>query len=306
MNEKKSFGLANIALVATTFLWGLNAVITKNAVGDTPETFRIFVFNGLRIPAGSLLLFLTVKLSGGRIGIKKEHFPLIAAVSFFGMFLFMAGFISGIKLTSAANAGIIGSTIPFFILLVSFLSRIERPTKRTVTGILVGFCGVLALTVEKGGFSLNPGDVLIVLSCICWAIYTVFGKKILNVYVPMIATAWVYLLTSLYQLPLFLYQLSDQTWTTISGWNWFNLVISTVGSIYLANSLYYYSINKIGPSRVGVYTNLTPVFTILLAVMIRGEKITTLQITGLVVIIIGIVISRSKSKNLRIQDKEKI
>ncbi len=296
MNQKNRFGLADGALVATTLLWGLNAVITKNALGDTPESFRVFVFNGLRIPAGSLLLFLTVKLSGGQIGIKKKHLPIIAVVSFFGMFLFMACFISGIYLTSASNVGIINATIPLFILIVSFISRIDQPTKRTVSGIMLGFCGMLALTFSNGRVSFNPGDLLIVISCVCWAVYTVYGKKIVNVYTPMVATAWVYLLTSIYQFPFFIYQLPSQSWEQISGWNWINLGISTVGSLFIANSLYFYSIDKIGPSRVGVYTNLTPVFTLLLAMLIRGEHITSLQVIGLAVILLGITVSRTTSR----------
>ncbi|HUT62490.1 MAG TPA: DMT family transporter [Anaerolineae bacterium] len=296
MYKKSNFRLADGALIATTFLWGLNAVVTKNALGNIPESFRVFVFNGLRIPAASLLLFLTVKLSGGHIGIKKKHFPIIAGVSFFGMFLFMACFVSGIYLTSASNAGIINATIPLFILVVSFISRIDQPTTRTVAGIMLGFCGMLALTVSSGRASFNPGDILIVISSVCWAIYTVYGKKIVNVYTPMVATAWVYLFTSLYQLPFFIYQLPGQSWEKISGWNWINLSISTVGSLFIANSLYYYSIDKLGPSRVGVYTNLTPVFTLILAMLIRGEHITSLQVIGLVVILLGITVSRTTSR----------
>jgi len=294
MNIEKRFGLADAALVMTTFLWGLNTVVTKNALGDDPESFRVFVFNGLRLPAGAFFLFVMAKISGARVGIRKKHFPVIAMVSFFGMFLFMVGFLSGIYLTSASNAGVINATIPLFILLVSFLSKIDRPTKRIVTGIMVGFCGMLALTINKGRLSFNPGDGLIIMACICWAVYTVFGKRIVNVYNPIVAIAWVYLLTSLYQLPLFLYQLPDQSWADISGWNWINLGISTIGSILIANTLYYYSINKIGPSRAGGYTNLTPVFTLLLAALLRGEMITIQQVIGLVIIIGGITIARSR------------
>ena len=299
MDTKKQYGLADAALIATTFLWGLNTVITKNAIGDSPESFRVFVFNGLRIPAGSLLLFITVKLSGGSIGIKREHLPVIALVSFFGMFLFMTFFIYGLHLTNASNVGVINATIPLFILLVSFISKIERPTKRIVMGIAVGFCGMLALTFNKGIVSVNPGDIIIVLCCMCWAIYTVFGTKILIVYNPVLAVAWIYLFTSLYQLPLFFYQLPGQNWAAISGLNWFNLAISTIGSLFIANTLYYYSIKKIGPSRAGVYTNLTPVFTLLLAVLLRGEIITMLQIIGLGIIITGIGISRTKPKRIQ-------
>jgi len=53
-------------------------------------------------------------------------------------------------------------------------------------------------------------------------------------------------------------------------------------------------IDKIGPSRVGVYTNLSPVFTLLLAALVRGETITAAHVAGLIVIIVGIAISRSR------------
>ena len=42
-------------------------------------------------------------------------------------------------------------------------------------------------------------------------------------------------------------------------------------------------------------TNLTPVFTLILALLIRGETITIYQITGLIVIIAGITITRKGS-----------
>lgn len=283
--------LADAAVVLTCFLWGLNAVVSKNALGDTPDSFRVFIFNGLRIPAASFLLFAAAKASGWTVGVRRRDVPLIAGVSFFGMFLFMMTFILGLSLTSAVNVGVINASTPLFILFVSILSGIERPSARTVAGILVGFSGMLALTWHDGGIACNPGDILILLSCLCWAIYTVFGTRVLGVYNPVVATAWIYLLTSLFQLPFVAAQFPEQSWTQVSAVNWLNLGISCVGSLFLANSLYYFSIDRIGPSRVGVYTNLTPVFTILLAAVIRGEHITLLQVGGLAVIISGIAVA---------------
>jgi drug/metabolite transporter (DMT)-like permease len=288
--------LADIAMVITCFLWGLNAVITKNALGDMPESFRTFIFNGVRVPVASLLLFLTVKISGRPVGIRRKDIPFMAGVAFFGMFLFMMCFIMGMYLTSASNAGVIDASTPLLILFVSIITRIERPSPRTILGILMGFAGMLFLVFRQGGFSLNPGDLLILASCLCWAIYTVFGKRVLQSYNPMVATAWIYLLTSLFQLPFCIMQFPDQSWASISLINWFYIGISCVGSLYLANSLYYYSIDRIGPSRAGVYTNLTPLFTLVLAAVIRGENITGEQITGLAVIITGIVVSNYRRK----------
>ena len=116
----------------------------------------------------------------------------------------------------------------------------------------------------------------------------------LYIYSPMVTVAWVYLFTSIYQFPLALYQIKDQVFSAVAPINWLYLFVSTVGSVLLANILYYYAVNKIGPSRAGVYTNLTPVFTLLLAVAIRSETITPLQILGLVLIISGIALSKSR------------
>ncbi|MBN1290840.1 MAG: DMT family transporter [Candidatus Latescibacteria bacterium] len=299
--SKKCFGSADAAMVMTCFLWGLNAVISKNALGDTPETFRVYIYNGLRIPAGTLFLILTLKLTGDSMRIRIKHLPYIALLALVGMFMFMFTFILGITMTSSTNTGVINATIPIFILLTSFLFGIERPTIRTITGIGIGFLGMLTLSFRLNGLSINTGDLLLLVSCLCWAFHTVFGKRLLGFYSPVAATIWIYLFTSIYFIPLFCTQFKDQNWSSISLMNWFYLAVSSIGSIFLANSLYYFAIKKIGPTKVGVYTNLTPVFTLLLAVLIRGETVTITHITGLLLILTGIGISKSKNKKMTMQ-----
>ena len=77
------------------------------------------------------------------------------------------------------------------------------------------------------------------------------------------------------------------------------VAFSCVGSLYLANTLYYFSIKKIGPSLVGVYTNLTPVFTLIMAWLLRGERITFSQVAGLIIIISGIAISNYRRTRIQ-------
>jgi drug/metabolite transporter (DMT)-like permease len=124
----------------------------------------------------------------------------------------------------------------------------------------------------------------------------VYGKRILTRYNPMTVIAWVYLLTSLFQLPFVLWQAPKQSWPEISVWNWFAVGYSALGSLFLANTLYYFAVERIGPSRVGVYTNLSPIFTLLLAALIGGERITSAQIAGLAIIVSGIAVSNYRSQ----------
>lgn len=290
--EATAFGTADMAMIATCILWGIGAVVVKNAIGDTPDTFRVFVFNGLRMPLVSLMLFAGVKVYGGSVALRKRDIPFVAWVSFAGMFLHIMTSLSGLKLSNASNMGIIFATVPLFTLLISFAAGIEKPTARLASGIIIGMTGVLALSWHNGGIALNPGDALLVASCLFWAFYTVYSKRILNSYSPVVAIAWVFFFASVYQMPVFLYQLRDQTWGTISASNWINLAIGTIGSYTIANALYYYAIHAIGPVRAGIYNNLTPGFTLLFAAVLRGEEITVQKIAGLAIILAGIAVTK--------------
>ena len=292
MTERR-FGSADLALILTTALWGLNAVLTKNAVGNSPDLFGVFTFNTIRIALGAAMIMAFQRIRGGSLAIKRRHLPYFAMLSFFGMFLFMVSFVAGVKLTNAANAGVYGSFIPLMILMVSFLSRIDRPTGNTIAGIAVGFAGMLLITFRHGSIILHTGDILLFSQCIFWAIHTVYGRPMLQQYSPFTVTAWVYIFVTLYQLPLFAWEARGIDWSAITGASWLNLVVSAAGSIFLANSLFYIAVKSIGPVRTSVYTNLTPVFTILLAMLFRGESITTLQTAGFVLIFIGIATAQA-------------
>jgi hypothetical protein len=82
IQKRSVFGLSDAAIIIACFFWGLGAVIVKNAMGDTPESFRIFIFNGLRTCIASVLLFGAASLKGYSLRLHKcipseqsGHFP---------------------------------------------------------------------------------------------------------------------------------------------------------------------------------------------------------------------------------------
>ena len=289
------FGLHDLALLTTCFSWGLGAVVVKNAIGSSPDTFRIFVFNGIRMPIVSLTLFAIVLARGGSIRIARKDIGYFAMVSFVGMFLHIVASLTGLSLSSASNMGVIVATIPLFILIASVITRIERFDRKSLAGVLIGMSGVLTLSLGKGGFDFHIGDSLLLLSCLLWGFYTVMSKRLVRDYPPVVAIAWVFLFTSIYQFPLFLFQLRQQSWSTIAPITWLNLFIATFVSYALANAMYFYAIKQIGTIRTGIYTNLTPVFTVTLAWLLRGEEITLIKFIGLCIILSGVAITKIPS-----------
>ena len=292
VSTESRFGSGDLAILTTAFLWGFGVIAVKHAIGDTPDTFRVFVFNGLRLPFVSLLLFGVVKLRGKSIAIRRSHLPLVLTVAFFGIFLNTVTAIWGLSLTTATNMGIITSTTPLFILIVSFVSGTEHISKKLATGLLVGIGGVILINYRQGELAWNTGDILVMLSCLCFAVYAVFGKKIVDIYSAVLTTAWMFLLAGIYQFPLFSYQLGDQEWNTITMVNWIYFIVGTFGSFFAANVLFFHAIRKIGAVRAGLYLNLQPVFTLIFAYFLMGETITVMKVIGLTIILVGIGITK--------------
>lgn len=289
----RRFGLPDLALFVTCACWGLNFVITKSATADGPETFRLFIFNLIRFPAASILLFITARAMGEKLGVERGYLAAIAALSFVGNFLYQSFYMVGQFRTSASNVGIVYGFTPLIIVLLSVAAGIERATVVIFSGVLVGFVGLLLVISGGGGvFSIDTGALLMLVAGCCWAVYAVFGKKILDRYPPVITTAWMLLFGGLYQLPLAIWQLPRQSWASLSGQSILFVALSALLSLYTGYTLFYFAISRIGPARAGIYSNLTPVFTLIFASLIRGETIQTKHIIGLAVIIAGIAITK--------------
>ena len=302
--KRELVGLADVALVISSVCWGLNFVITKSATGSNPEQFRIFIFNIIRFPIAAGLLFITIRLRGGSIMLQKKHYKWVALLSFVGIFLYQIFYMIGQSLTQSANIGIVYGFIPLLILITATIAGIERVSLFTVIGVIVGCLGLSAILFPGGRLTIDIGAFLMLIAIACWALYAVFGKRILDHYPAMTATAWSLLFGSLFQLPLALWQLPDQNWSELSSINILSVIISALLSLYFGYSFYFYAISRIGPSKVGVYTNLTPVFTVFFASLIRHETVGMIHVFGLAVILTGIgftkIPSRKKPERLSV------
>jgi len=213
-------------------------------------------------------------------------------LSFIGIFLYQVLYMVGQTLTSASNIGIIYSFMPLMIVVVSFAARIERITLSTAAGVFLGCVGLAMILFKGGNLSLDIGSVLFLGACLCFAAYAVLGKPVLTRIPPVTLMAWILLFGSFFQLPLAVWQFPGQIWADITGLNILYMFLAAILSQYVGYTLFYYAISHIGPSKTGVYSNLTPVFTLLFAVLMRGERILPIHMAGFLVIVAGIGLTK--------------
>jgi drug/metabolite transporter (DMT)-like permease len=160
----------------------------------------------------------------------------------------------------------------------------------------VSFAGV-ALVALGTGTALS-GDLVGIawglLTAATWAVYSVLVTPLMRTYsasrisAVVLPVSWVGI--AIAGLP----QTRSQDWDL--GWEvWTLLVLATLGPLVVTNVLWFRSLDRIGPSRATLATNLQPFLAALVAVVLLGERINAVQIAGGILIAVGILAARRRS-----------
>ena len=87
--------------------------------------------------------------------------------------------------------------------------------------------------------------------------------------------------------------LEIHTYTTA---DWISLLFLGILGTAAGFSLYYQAIKAIGSARSGVFINLVPLFSILLAWMFLGETVNFSVLVGGIILMSGVYLTNKKAK----------
>jgi drug/metabolite transporter (DMT)-like permease len=203
-------------------------------------------------------------------------------------------FVSGVPLTSVANAGLIFGLSPVVTSLLSSVVGHERlPWTRWAGGVLsvLGLYFVVGAGAAVSASSLT-GDALVFVAMIFWAIYSVASRPMLGRYSPTMLTAW----AAIVAVPLYVLfavpALAATNWTAISWWGWTLMLWSSTFCLVLAYVIWYTGVQKLGATRTSAYSNLTPIAAMAVAWLWLGETVTPGQAVGAAAILGGVFLTR--------------
>jgi drug/metabolite transporter (DMT)-like permease len=220
----------------------------------------------------------------------------IAAVAVIAIVVNQIAFVYSLRTTSASVIALILAATPLFAALIGLALGTERLSPRFWVGAIVSFAGVglvaLGTGAAVGGDAV--GVLLGILTAITWAVYSIAVTPLMQRYSPsrisavVLGCAWVPL--ALVAMP----QTRTQDWQL--GWEiWALLVFATLGPLVLTNVLWFRSLDRIGPARATLATNLQPFLAAVFAVVLLGETLTVVQVAGGILIAVGILLARRRS-----------
>ncbi len=200
---------------------------------------------------------------------------------------------SGENGIDSAVAAVLNSTVPLFSLLIAgVIVHSEKITLNKVSGLVLGFAGILLLfnqDIGQGTESLLP-HFAIVLASLCYAVSSVYGTKNVG-HMDPVAIATGQLLTAeiiLLGTTLLFVDLGSQALNlaTIASILWLGLLGSS-----LAYILYFFILRNWGATRTTLVTYMLPVVGVTAGVLILDESLDWRLIAGGAFIISGIVIT---------------
>lgn len=281
-------------------VWGGNFSVMKVGL----ESLDPLAFNALRFPLAALVVG-GVLWARDDVGLPpREDWAALGALALLGHVIYQIVFIYGLDLTLAGNASVVLATSPAWTVVISALRGHERPGPAVWAGVAASLVGV-ALVVAGGdrGLSLGagtlPGDLLVLVAAVLWAVYTVEGRDLIHRHGPLRVTAWTLWPAVIPLVAVGLPSLAGGTLARLDLGAWLTVAYAGVLAIGLAYVLWYRGVRRVGSSRTAVYGNLVPVVAVLVAWLWLGETLSALQIAGAAVAIGGVGLTRLKRRRPR-------
>jgi len=290
MNSKL---LVSFILVLVSFVWAGSFVV----VNIITEEIDPIDLGFLRFLVATPLMFLILLILGKDISIPKKELPSLSILGLTGVtFLYLFQFV-GIDLTNASTASVLINTNVIFIVILSVLFLKETLGRKRILGVSLSFLGVIVIifsnlsleTFSSGGMFFT-GCILILLSALCWAIYSIVGKRLLKTYDMFTVTAYALALGTIFYVPFVISNIIP-TIQKASINSWLAILYLALACTVFGYIGWYYALKKTEASKAAVFLNLIPLFTIVMSFFI-GENITIFFLFGAMLIIYGVYMTQ--------------
>lgn len=290
--------------VLLAFIWGSSFLLMKVGL----RTMAPLQISGLRIFAGTLTLLPLLALTGARLPRERRVWGHLAVSGVFLTALPFSLFAAGEERVSSALAGIGNATTPlaavFFALL---LLPSDRLSPRKLAAVIIGFIGVVVIMQpwESVGRPDLIGFGMTLVAGACYGLGWTYNRRFLGdadlgglsmptallvvgsvLMVPVLLVWWL-LNRDVYAAPW-----SGHVDITGGGWLVPLLCVLALGIVGtgLAYMLQFDVVRGAGATVSTTVTYLIPVVSVVLGVLVLGERLAWPQLLGAAIVLVSAVV----------------
>lgn len=304
MQEEKKSIISSLLLITATAIWGFAFVAQSEAM----KHIGPFTMNGLRSLLAAIFLVPVVMVSDTLKGKKITFFGtknpekrkyLLLGGLFCGIFVTIASTIQqiGIQYTTVGKAGFLTTAYIVFVPVISLIIG-KRINWNGWVGVAVALLGMFLLCVQNfGNFSVNKGDILMIICALFFAIHILVIDKFVSRADPVRMSCIQFFICALVCLVCaFIF---EQPKLSSIFDAWFSIFFAGVLSAGVGYTLQIIAQKNIPSHVTPIFMSLESVFSLLAGVIVLKEEMSWQERIGCILIFIAILIAQTDFKELK-------
>jgi drug/metabolite transporter (DMT)-like permease len=299
-----------VAFTILYIVWGSTYFFIRMAVAHIPP----MLLGCMRFLLAGVLMLLWCVVTKQQIFLWKYMRPAIVS-GLLLLFLGNGGLIWSEQYLASSLAAILLAGGPiWFVLLDRSKWRENFRSRETILGLLVGFAGVILLFGERL-FSATSGELqaasgdggtvsnaaghwqvialgVLVVSSICWAAGSLYSKYRAAGNPNSVTAGWQMLAAGVAFIPASWGsgELTHFHWQDVTVSSWLAVVyLVTMGSL-AGYTAFTWLLQVRSATQVSTHAYVNPVVAVLLGVFFAGEKMSSIQLLGLAIILISVLL----------------
>ena len=172
--------LAYGLLVLTTIFWSGNFIVGKAASFYQIPPFSLNFYRWFF--AGLIILPFTYKEIISKKKYVMENIGLFIILGITSITIFNSIVYYSLYYSQVITGVLMISTIPVWIILISFFLKIEKTNSYQIIGVALSLLGVISIVTKIDlelikNLNFNKGDISMVIAMLAWAIFSSLLKK---------------------------------------------------------------------------------------------------------------------------------
>jgi drug/metabolite transporter (DMT)-like permease len=255
-------------------------------------TFRFLVAGALFLAA---LVALKIKNRQNLLLFEGKDTFMYIFLSLVGVTFFFTIQYVGIDLAGASVAAILVCFLsPVLIALFSVRLFGESLGRKQILGLAVAGIGTLVviaggtMDLRSNNSTFFVGSLILLLTPLLWAAYTLGGKKVMKKYNPFFVVAYVNILGGLFLVPFSMAENSLQSILTLSLQAWAAILYLAITCSFIGYFIWFYVMNRLKAAVTSSFLFVEPIVTVAFAIAFVGENITPNILIGGLLIFMGV------------------
>ncbi len=281
-------------IIFSSIALSFKAILVKVGYGLGMDAITLMLMR-LYVAIPFFVAALLIMEGANAFKVSTADMGIFALMGIGGMGLAMFFSFLSLELIDASVNMVLTFTYPAITVMIMAVFGGERVTASRIFSLAATFAG-LALVVrldEAGATALSgasgKGALFALLSALCYALYNTIGQKVMIRVSPLRVSAYCTIFLSAFYGSIFgmrPYPIDIGVWG----------VAATLGIFcgFLPFLALLYGIRSIGASRTAIISSSSPVFTATWAYLFLGEKLDTVQLAGMGMVIIGVIALKIK------------